>query len=178
MIIIFAYIYYCPRSEASEGCVFTGICLSNSGGGWSGQHLPPPALDNTSPPLPWTTPPFHPWPGSKVTTPPSHPQTTPPSPTPPDNTSLPHPPDNTSLPPGQHLPPSPGQGQRSQHLPSPWTTPPSPRTMRRRAVRILLECVLIINIRIKNCHTGLFNTKIQCNFKLLLKRNSHMQQLL
>ena len=87
--------------------------------------------------------------GSKVTT------LTPPQTThkPLDNTSLPL--DNTSLPPGQHLPP-PGQhlpplclgskvttppppvyGQRSQHLPS--------GTMRRRAVLILLECILVVH---------------------------------
>ena len=29
---------YCPRSEASEGDVFTGICLSNSGGSASSQN--------------------------------------------------------------------------------------------------------------------------------------------
>ena len=78
------YIYfYRPRSEASEGYVFTGICLSNSGGG-GGQHLPPARVKghNTFPPgqhlpVPWTTPP-----------------------SPLDNTGLP-----------------PAQGQRSQHLP-------------------------------------------------------------
>ena len=54
-------IYCSPRSEASEGYVFTSICLSN----WTG---PPAPLDRTSPrrgqhlprqdppPYPWTTP--------------------------------------------------------------------------------------------------------------------------
>ena len=140
--------YYRPRSEASEGYVFTGICHSVIFGGgevatWDMVTTPPSPLGpghNTSlPPL------------DQVTTPPSSPWdqvTTPPPPRPGHNTSL--------LPPGtrsQHLPPSPLPGTRSQHLPSPRdqvTTPPSPPwdqvttpppgTIHRRVVRILLEC--------------------------------------
>ena len=71
--------YYRPRSEASEGYVFTGICHSfclMGGGGRcatpkvSGQHLPPSPQDQV------TTPPSPPGPGH-----------------------------NTSLLPEQHLPP-------------------------------------------------------------------------
>ena len=93
--------YYRPRSEVSEGYVFTGVCHSfcSTPGGWEewttpppGQHLPPPNQGQMSQHLlpPWTTPP------------------------PLDNTSLPL--DNTSHP----LP--------RQHLPPPWTTPPSPQS--------------------------------------------------
>ena len=39
MVRIFLISYYRSRSEASEGYVFTGICLSNSGGG-GGQRSP------------------------------------------------------------------------------------------------------------------------------------------
>ena len=99
--------YYRPRSEVREGYVFTGICLSNLGGGRSGQHLPP-------------------WPGLKVTTLPP-PRTTPPFP----------PGQHLSPPPGQHLPPPwatppspwttppPWLGSKVT-TPPPWTTPPPP----------------------------------------------------
>ena len=154
---------YRPRSEARDGHVFTGICLSNSGGGEEWTTPPPPARvkgHNTSLP-PWTTPP------SPRTTPP--PQTTPP---PPRTTPFSLPLDNTSLPParvkGHNISLPPGQDQRSQHLPlpldntslpPPWTTPPSPParvkghntpsptgTMHRRAVRIILECILVTDV--------------------------------
>ena len=116
-------IYYRPRSEASEGYVFTGVCHSvtnrgggvtpnaswdrshGQGGGGSAQHLPPPGQH-----LPPRTRSQH---------------------LPPPREHLP--------PPGQHLPPSPpGPGHntslplpwhRSQHLPPPLdqvTTLPSP----------------------------------------------------
>ena len=47
--------FYRPRSEASDGYVFTGICLSNKwlGGGWTTpkiSHLPPPARVRGQPP--------------------------------------------------------------------------------------------------------------------------------
>ena len=133
------------------------------------QHFPPLSRirgHNTSPP--WlgskvTTPPLRP--GSKVTTPPwSGSKVT----TPPWSGSKvatpPHPQGQRS----EHLPPD--EGQRSQHIsprpgsevttPPPWpgsevTTPPParvkghntslPGTMRRRGVRILLECFLVLN---------------------------------
>ena len=125
---------YRPRSEASEGYVFTGVCHSvtepgGGGGRWAtpkvyhlpprtrSQHLPPPPPDQVTTPL---SPP-----GDQVTTPPSLPPwdqvTTPPPPPPPrDQITTPPPP-------------------RDQV-----TTPPPPGTMRRRAVRILLECILVI----------------------------------
>ena len=132
---MFQVYLYRPRSEASEGYVFTVVCHSFCSMGGrksatpkvSGQHLPPPG---------------------KVTTPPSplghrsqqHQRSL-------DNTSpsprhrsqhLPQPlgtGDNTSPPPGPghntSLPPR----HRPQHLP--------PGTTRRRAVRILLGCILV-----------------------------------
>ena len=49
MVRIFLISYYRSRSEASEGYVFTGICLSNSGGGWSEvTHLPSPCSGQKS----------------------------------------------------------------------------------------------------------------------------------
>ena len=103
--------FYRPRREASEGYVFTGICLSKSGGG-GGQHQ----RSTTSLPLE---------PGHNTSLPPQDQITTPP-PRPGHNTSL-----QTR---SQHLP---LPGTRSQHLPPdqvttpppPWdqvTTPPSP----------------------------------------------------
>ena len=101
---------YLPRIRASQGYVFTGICLSKSGGGvtpnasWDRSHGQRGREE-------WTTSPL-----SRS----QHPL------------------------PGQHPPPA-----RWQHLPHPWTTPLSwpghntPDTMRRRAVRILLECILV-----------------------------------
>ena len=83
--------YYRPRSEASEGYVFTGVCHSFCSTGEGGR---------------WVTP--------KVITPPSPSK---------DQVTTPPPP----------------PGTRSQHLPP---SPPT-RTMRRRAVRILLECILV-----------------------------------
>ena len=141
------------------------VCPSPGGGREVLQHQMP--LDNTSlppPPQTWTwdlvtTPPSRTWTWDLVTTPPSPPPprtwtwdlvTTPPSP---------HGHGTWS----QHPPPPHGHGTWSQHPPpSPWTwdlvttppslpmdmgpghnTPPIPRTMRRRAVRILLECILV-----------------------------------
>ena len=126
--------YYRPRSEPSEGYVFTGVCHSfcstkgevcSTKGLWTTPPSPPPGPGhNTSPP----------W--DQVTTPPSLPR------------------DQVTTPPSLPTP-----GTRSQHLPSLWTTPPSPSrqhlpppgqhlpppwTMRRRAVRILLECILVL----------------------------------
>ena len=107
--------------------------------------LPPPfpldntsllPLDNTSPPgtrsqhLPsplWTTPPSPPPRWDQITAP--APQTTPPFPLPGTRS--------------QHLPPLSGQ-HLSSLPPDHVTTPPSPpRTLRRRMVRILLECILV-----------------------------------
>ena len=99
--------FYRPRSEASEGYVFTGVCYSVTEQGaevWHQMHhgighmvrgrcCPEGGVETTPPPRP----------GSKITTPP----------------------------PGQHLPP--GQGQRSQHLPPPlWTTSLPPWTTSHR----------------------------------------------
>ena len=90
----------CPHSKASEGYIFTGICLSNPGG--RGREV-----DNTKDQPP------PPWPGSKVTTPPPCPgskvTTTPPCPGSKVITPLPWP--------GSKVITPPGQGQRSQHLP-------------------------------------------------------------
>ena len=117
MPVFKTHAFYRPRSEASEGYVFTAVChsfCSTPGGGrWATpmvNHLPP--LDNSTypPPPPWTT-----------------------APTPP---------------PGQQcLPPSSGQ----QHLPPPplldnSTYPLPPSTVNWRAVRILLECILVANL--------------------------------
>ena len=44
MVRIFLISYYRSRSEASEGYVFTGICLSNSGGEVVRGHPPPLSL--------------------------------------------------------------------------------------------------------------------------------------
>ena len=109
----------------------------------SGQHLPL-----------WTTPPS---PRDQVTTPPSLPpgQHLPPSPGTRSQHLPPPPPPgpgfNTSFPLWDQVttPPPPPPGTRSQHLPPLWTTPPSPpMAMRRRAVRILLEYILVSTLRV------------------------------
>ena len=115
---------YRPHSEAIEGYVFTGICLSKSrGGGGGGQHQ-------------WST-----------TSPPGPGQNIYPLPLPP------HPQDKvrTSIPPrtrSEHLPPPPSWDQVRTSTPSPPGPgqniyPLPPETTRRRAVRILLECILV-----------------------------------
>ena len=98
-----------------------------------------------------TTPPSPLGPGHNTSPPPRDQVTAPPSPLGPGyNTSLPQdqvttppspPLDNTSLPPHLYTtpPPPPPPRTRSQPLPP----PTSPGTMRRRAVRILLECILV-----------------------------------
>ena len=128
---------YRPRSEASEGYVFTGVChsfCSTGGGGVGGwhqrsqhlplplgtrsQHLPPPGTRSQHLPPPGTRSQHFPPPGtrSQHLSPPRDQVTTPPSPPlePDHNTSLPPPPPgldhNTSLSPS---------GTRSQHLPPP-----------------------------------------------------------
>ena len=113
---------YRPRSEASEGYVFTGVChsfCSTGGGGGGGrggvQHqrstTPPP--DNTSlpPRVQFTTPPYlPPGPGHK-TSPlgPGH-NTSPPPPGPGHNTFLPPP-----LGPGHNTSPPPPPGTMRRH---------------------------------------------------------------
>ena len=107
--------HYRPRSEASEGYVFTGVCHSvtngGGGGGWGevlhqmqhgtrSEHLPPPRdRVRTSPPPSGTgslhpTPPPPTW--DLVTPPCPHPPTwdlvTPPHPPPPETWSLNPPP--------------------------------------------------------------------------------------
>ena len=75
--------FYRPRSEASEGCVFIGIYLSNSGGGAGGQHQRfTPTWSTTTTPLGHGQPstplplghgqPLLPPPGTWSTTPPPH----------------------------------------------------------------------------------------------------------
>ena len=114
-------IYYRPHSE---GYVFTGMCHSFCSTGRGGvQHQRP--LDNTSP-HPGTRSQHLPPPGTRAPRTRSH---------------LP-PPDHAQAG-GTH--PT-GMRARSLHLPPP---PPGPGhtslppTMRRRAVRILLECILV-----------------------------------
>ena len=98
-------VFYRPRSEASEGYVFTGVChsVTKRGGGRCSDLVRGGKVDV----LTWSS------------TPPLGPGHLPPP-----------------LGPG-HLPPPPGPG----HLP-----PPPPETTRRRAVRILLECILVLFI--------------------------------
>ena len=76
--------YYCPRSEASDGYVFTGVChsVTERGGRVKGQPPLPPARVKGQPPPPW--------PGSKV----NHYHLRP-------GSKVNHPP---PAPPGQHLP--------------------------------------------------------------------------
>ena len=79
------------------------------------------------------------------------------------------PPDNTSLPPGQYFPP-------------PWTMPPSPmdntslphQTMRRRAVRILLECILV-DIASMSSDMGCFC--YQCSHVTTEKKRNRCRQV-
>ena len=142
-------VYYRPRSEASEGYVFTGVCHSvtergGEGGvnqglshntslppGTSSQHLPPSLPPgpghNTSPPRDLvTTPPPGTW--SQHLPPPR------------TWSQHLHPPlgpgHNTSPPPRDLVTTPPPLGTWSQHLPP---SPPGLGTMPRRAVRILLE---------------------------------------
>ena len=114
--------YYRPRSEASEGYVFTGVCHFNSGG--RGRWATPMV----------TTPP--PW--DQVTTP-AHPGTRsqhlpPPPPLGPGHNTPPPPRDQATTPPS-----SPYPRTRPPHLPP----PPPPGAMHRRAVRILMERILV-----------------------------------
>ena len=139
--------YYRPRSVASEGYVFTGVCHSvTEGGGREGGVNQGHGHNTPPPPQTWT------W--DLVTTPPSlspprhghgtwsqHPPppptwtwdlvTTPPSLPPPRTWTW----DLVTT------PPSPPQTWTWDLV----TTPPSlpPRTIRRWAVRILLECILV-----------------------------------
>ena len=89
-----------PRSEVSEGYVFTGVCHFNSGGGRSGPG------HNTSPP---------PGPAHNTSLPPG-PGHNPPSPPGTRSQHLPPPPPRDQV----TTPPSP-LGTRSQHLPHPRT---------------------------------------------------------
>ena len=133
--------------------MFSRVCVTHSvqrGGGGGGEvgntkghntTLPPPGTRSQHLPPPWdqvTTPPP---PGPGHNTPPSWDQAT--TPPPPPKTRSQH------LPPS--LPPPPGSGHNTS-LPSPppgpghnnsLPPPPPPGTMRRRAVRILLECILV-----------------------------------
>ena len=100
---------YRPRSKASEGYVFTGVChsfCSTGGGGGSGQHQ-------------WSTT-TSPGPGQNIY---------PPPPPGPDQNIYPPPPRDqvrTSTPPpgpGQNIYPLPPPGTRYEHLP-PFPLPP------------------------------------------------------
>ena len=125
-------LYYRPRSEASEGYVFTGVCHSfcstpGRGGEWT---------------TVWTTPPPHLGPGhisppprlgpGDIQQPPPHTWitvwTTPPPPTWITVWTTPPPP-----------PPHLGPG----HISPPGHNIPPTGSMRGRAVRILLECILV-----------------------------------
>ena len=125
--------FYRPRSEESEGYVFTGVCHSVTNRGevlhqlhhgighmvgegegeeGSAQHLPPGPGHNTSLP-----------PRTRSQHPPQNQFTTPHSPLGPGHNTSPPPPDQVTTPPSPRT--------RSQHLPPPpdqVTTPPSPRT--------------------------------------------------
>ena len=103
-------VFYCPRSEASEGYVFTGVCHSVifGGGRWATpMATSPPGPGQNIYPLPPGTrsehlPPPHPGPGQNI-----------------------YPPPRTR---SEHLPPLPGPGQKMYPLP-PWdqvrtSTPP------------------------------------------------------
>ena len=163
---------YHPRSKASEGiflqasvCPIRGGAVGNHGPGHNtslpprhrSQHLPSPQVQVTTPPSPLGT-------GHNTSLPLPSPQAQ--VTAPPPGTGH-----NTSLPPGhrsQHLPPPWAQGHNTFLSPpglgyntslTPWaqvtntSLPPlgtghntsfPPGTMRRRAVRILLECILVI----------------------------------
>ena len=148
------YIITAPRSEASEGYVFTGICLSKSGGGGGevlyqmqhgtmSQHLPPWGQVRTStPPPPSETWSLHPPPPTwdLATPPPTRDLPTPSHPPPPGTWPL-HPP---PPPPTWDLatPPRPPPETWSLHPAPPptwrhghFTPPASPRITRRETVR-------------------------------------------
>ena len=121
--------------------MFSQACVTSTpggGGGGGGQHQ----RSTTSPP-PRTSSQHLPHPlHDQLTTPPSLPPldqvTTPTSP----------PPARVKGQRSQHLPPPPGPGHNTSLPPWPGskvTTPPFPHpwTKRRRAVRILLECILV-----------------------------------
>ena len=127
--------FYRPRSEASEGYVFTGVrhSVTEQGGeGGVDNNTSPPGpghntslpLDNTSLPPPRTRsqhlPFLPPGPGHNTSLPP---WTTPPSLPPPGPGHNTSPLDNTSLPPprirSQHLPPSQDQVTTPTSLPGP-----------------------------------------------------------
>ena len=150
--------FYRPRSEASEGYVFTGVCHSvTKGGGRCSDlvpgpgpgHLPPRDQDIIYPPPPplWGQDIYPP--GTRTSTPlgPGH---LPPPPPPRDQDIIYPPLGPGHLPPPPpgpgHLPPSSPSGTRTS-TPPPWDQdiypPPPPDTTRRRAVRILLECILV-----------------------------------
>ena len=147
LLQVWTFNFYRPRRWSERRlCFHRCVSLQLRGGGrWETPkvyHLPPPGPDhNTSLLLPLritsqTPPPLgpgyiHPPPDQVI-------QHLPPSPrdqvTTPPSLSL-GPGHNTSSPPGtrsQHLPPRPGH----RH-------PPPPGTLRRRVVRILLECILV-----------------------------------
>ena len=155
LIFVGIWNFYRPRSEASEGYVFTGVCHSvTKWGGGGGQHqwsttCPPPGPgQNIYPPrgpgqniypLPPRTrsehlPPLPPGPGQNI------------YPPPPPETRSEH------LPPPIYPPPPPPPETRSEHLPPP---PLPTETTRRRAVRILLECILVVNTFIWSCRKSI-----------------------
>ena len=84
---------------------------------------------------------------------------------------------SSSRPEGLHQAPP-----QSRPPPGPGTPPPRSRVNRMtdRCKNITLPQTSFAggNNVMKNCCTGLFNTKFQFNCKLLLERTSHMQQLL
>ena len=138
--------YYRPQRSCGQGYVFTRVCDSVHGGGgvsgeppWTRENPPPrhqgdpldqgePPRDQADPPDQGDTPP-----GTRQTPPPPGPRR--PPPLPPTCSETPpgpgRPPQDQGDPPGRENPPPPGR--RLQH------------TVNERPVRILLECILVID---------------------------------
>ena len=130
-------------TKLGQGNIFTGVCLSTEGGGVSASvhaGIYPP---DQTPPHPEQAP--------------SPPDQTPPKQTPPDQTppGSRHPPDQT--PPGADTPPD--QTPRSRHPPREETPPTRSRlqhTVNEQPVRILLECILVLQIQVIQCKRRVF----------------------
>ena len=114
--VMFSQAFVCPSPEGGEE-VTMGL----------DHHHPPPTWDLVTTPHPppgnWSPPPC----------PPPQPGTWSPPPAPPGTRSPPLPPPHLELAHHHHPPPPPGT----------WSPPPPPHPVKRRAVRILLECILV-----------------------------------